>query len=72
MDNGDRDTLHYMRGKLDSLCDLVEKHIEQELVLESKVNRIQSQVNTLWLLGPIVTALLAAGYGLKKIFMEGI
>ena len=63
----DNETLHYMRGRLDSLYVLVENQIERETALEQRFNKVAKQVYALWVIGPVVTALVGVGYGIKKL-----
>ena len=63
----DKETLHYMRGRLDSLYVLVENQIERETALEQRFNKVAKQVYALWVIGPVVTALAGVGYGIKKL-----
>ncbi len=63
----DKAVLYYMKGRVDSLHNLVEQHIKDEAGKELRLEKVEKQVFAMWLIGPALTLFGGIAYGIKQL-----
>ena len=69
LEEEDSATLHYLRGRVDSLFEITETHIAEETVKEVRLRRVENQLFAMWVLGPALTIAIGAIYTLQKLLV---
>ena len=66
LSDNDRETLYYLKGRVDSLYSMVETHLYRETSKDSRLRKIEKQIFAIWIVGPALSVLLGVGYGIKR------
>lgn len=63
----DSTTLHYLRGRVDSLFEITEAHILEESKKDARLRKVENQLFAMWIVGPALSVMAGIAYTVKQI-----